>query len=217
MEERSCSGDPVPRPAMGNADRIDLPGPVLDGAVSLEHALATRRSVRRYARDPLTLAEVGQLLWASQGITHCEDRRSAPSAGGLHPLNAYLVAERVAGLAPGVHAYLPDGHRLRPVVYRSLLPQLAAAAWSQEWIGGAAAALVLSAVYVRTTDRYGERGRRYVHMEAGHAAQNALLQATALGLRSVVVGAFDDAAAARLLDLDRSESLLCLLPVGRPA
>jgi len=217
MEERSCCRGSVPRPATSDAARIDLPGPVLDGAVSLEHVLATRRSVRSYARDPLTLAEVGQLLWASQGITHREGRRSAPSAGGLHPLNAYLVAERVAGLAPGVHAYLARGHGLRAVVYGSLLPRLAAAAWSQEWIGGAAAALVLSAVYGRTTARYGERGRRYVHMEAGHAAENALLQATALGLRSVVVGAFDDAAAARLLDLDGSESLLCLLPVGRPA
>jgi SagB-type dehydrogenase family enzyme len=200
---------------MSDAEHIELPRPVLDGAVSLEHALATRRSVRRYASGPLTLAEAGQLLWAAQGVTHGDDRRTAPSAGGLHPLTAYLAAERIGGLAPGVYVYLAPQHRLREVVRGSVLPELAAAAWGQDWIAGAAAALVLCAVYDRTMEHYGERGRRYAVMEAGHAAENALLQATALGLRSVVVGAFEDAALTRLLELDPGESPLCLLPVGR--
>jgi SagB-type dehydrogenase family enzyme len=195
---------------------ITLSSPSLDGAVSLERALAMRRSARRYARQPLSLAQAGQLLWAAQGVTHPDGRRTAPSAGGLHPLKAYLVAERVADLAPGAYAYLPGEQRLRQVVRGGVLSQLAAAAWGQDWIADAAAALLLAALVARTTGHYGERGRRYVHVEVGHAAQNAHLQATALGLCSVVVGAFDDEAAARLLDLDPSESPLCLLPVGRP-
>jgi SagB-type dehydrogenase family enzyme len=204
-----------PGAARAASGSIELPAPALDGALSLERALATRRSVRRYSREPLALAEAGQLLWACQGVTHREGRRTAPSAGGVHALNAYLAAERVADLAPGLYIYAAHGHSLRRVLRRGVLPQLAAAAWSQDWIAGAAAALALCAVYGRAVGRYGERGRRYAAMEAGHAAQNALLEATALGLASVVVGAFDDAVAARVLDLDPSESPLCLLPVGR--
>jgi SagB-type dehydrogenase family enzyme len=131
-------------------------------------------------------------------------------------LRTYLVAERVADLVPGVHAYIPGEQRLRQVEHVSTLSLLAAAACGQEWIADAPAVLVFSAAYAVTTGRYGERGQRYIDIEVGHAAQNAHLQATALGLCSVVVGAFDDAVVARLLHLDPSESPLCLLPVGRP-
>jgi SagB-type dehydrogenase family enzyme len=192
-----------------------LPEPSLDGRVSLERTLAGRRSVRRYGPDALTLAEAGQLLWAAQGVTHRDGKRTSPSAGALHPLEAYLVADRVADLEPGVYGYQPLGHRLSEVSSGRVLSDLAASAWGQDWIAGAAAAIALSAVYARTSERYGERGQRYVHMEAGHAAQNVLLQATALDLSAVVVGAFDDVEIARLLGGDPAEHPLCLLPVGR--
>lgn len=194
---------------------VELPDPKLDGEISLERALATRRSVRHYAPGPLSAAEAGQLLWAAQGITDPDGARTAPSAGGLHPLRAYLVAERVAALEPGIYAYLPARHRLRARGQGCRMASLAAATYGQDWIARAAAVLALTADDARTTARYGERGRRYVEIEAGNAVENAHLQATALGLGAVVVGAFDDAAIARVLGCDRRERPLCMLAVGR--
>lgn len=194
-----------------------LPEPSLDGQVSLERTLALRRSVRRYAPDALSLAEAGQLLWAAQGVTHRDGRRTSPSAGALYPLEAYLAAERVSDLEPGLYRYQALGHYLSVVASERILSVLAAQTWGQDWIAGAAAVVTLAAVSVRTSERYGERAPRYVHMEAGHAAQNVLLQAAALGLAAVVVGAFDDAAVARVLRSAPDERPLCLLPVGRRA
>jgi len=212
VAERSGQRRPAGTEPVGG--QVHLPEPSLDGRVSLERALAGRRSVRSYGRRRLALEEAAQILWAAQGITHGEGGRTAPSAGGLHPLRAYLVAERVDGLEPGVYAYVARGHRLTEIVRARIVPDLAGAAWGQDWIAAAAAVLVLTAVYARTTDRYGDRGQRYVHMEVGHAAQNAHLQATALGLGAVVVGAFEDAAVAKLIGSDPRERPLCLLPVG---
>jgi SagB-type dehydrogenase family enzyme len=185
--------------------------------VSLERTLARRRSVRRYAPGALSLAEAGQLLWAAQGLTHRDGRRTAPSAGALHPLEAYLVAERVSELSPGVHRYQPLGHRLAVIASGRVLPDLAASSYGQDWISGAAGVVALTALSARTSERYAERAPRFVHMEAGHAAQNVLLQAVALGLAAVVVGAFDDARVARTLGCAPAEHPLCLLPIGRRA
>lgn len=194
---------------------ILLPEPALTGRISLEEVIAKRRSARRYGRQRVSLAEIGQLLWATQGVTRADGRRAAPSAGALYPLSALLVAERVDDLAPGAYAYLPLERRLRLAVRGAVLSEVAAAALGQDWIGEAAAALAISAVYGKATARYGERGQRYAHLEAGLAAENAHLEATALGLRSVLVGAFDDAALARALELGSSERPLLLLIVGR--
>lgn len=197
------------------ADRIALPEPRRRGAPSLEETLAQRRACREYRDAALTLGEIGQLVWAAQGVTHA-GYRSAPSAGALYPLELYIVAGKVEGLACGVYKYLPGGHRLTPVRTGELRADLAQAALGQDCVRGAAAVLVFAAVERRTTRKYGARGMRYIHIEVGHAAQNALLQATALGLGAVVVGAFDDQAAKALLGLGAEEQPLYLLPVGRP-
>jgi SagB-type dehydrogenase family enzyme len=206
----------MPRAAtQTGATEIELPEPARSGSVSVEQAIAMRRSERSYAPQPLRLPEVAELLWAAQGITRPDGRRAAPSAGALYPLDAHWVSERVEGLEPGAYLHLPPERRLRLVARGRLLSGLAAAALGQDWIAEAAGALVLSAVYARTTIRYGERGRRYVVLEAGHALENAHLAATAQGLHSVVVGAFGDAAVAKLLGLAPDASPLCLLVVGR--
>jgi SagB-type dehydrogenase family enzyme len=194
---------------------IALPGPRTQGTRSLEEVLAARRSVRSYARSPLTLAEVGQLLWASQGITDPEGRRTAPSAGALYPLEVYLAAGAVEGLAPGVYRYDPQGHHLLPTGEGDRRASLATAAGGQQWVRDGAAVVVLAAVFARTEKKYGARAERYVHLEAGHAGQNVCLEATALGLATVVVGAFDDRAVQRALGLPAAEEPLVLLPVGR--
>ena len=195
-------------------ETVALPQPRLAGSVSVEEALLERRSVRQYSEDSLRLEEASQLLWAAQGVTADWGGRTAPSAGALYPLEMYLAAVRIEGLAAGVYKYVPNGHKLAAVSMGDVARELADAALGQGSIRDAAAVLVFTAVYERTTSKYSERGIRYVHMEAGHAAQNVLLQATALGLGCVVVGAFDDDALTGVLNAPLEETPLCLIPVG---
>jgi len=196
------------------AEFIDLPKPRTDGTAYLERVLEERRTVRTYTQAPLGMDQAAQLLWAAQGITRMDGRRTAPSAGGLYPLQVYLVGGQVMGLAPGVYRYQPAGHRLRRIASGDRRSELAAAALGQSWIAAAPAILVFGATLPRTTRKYGARGVRYVHMEAGHAAQNVLLQAEALGLGAAVVGAFNDDRVTSLLGLGGEERPLYLLPVG---
>lgn len=193
---------------------VALPAPRLDGGVSLERALADRRSVREFARGALTLAQVAQLLWAAQGVTDRDGARTAPSAGALYPLELYLVAGEVRDLAPGVYRYVPGRHQLEPLAVGDVRHALCAAALAQECVAEGTVVFVFTAVERRTTRKYGPRGVRYVHIEVGHAAQNLALQVAALGLGSVTVGAFDDDAVARLLRLPKGEAPLYLMPVG---
>jgi SagB-type dehydrogenase family enzyme len=193
------------------ASATDLPPPVRSSGVALEEALSNRRSMREYADEPLTTAELGQLLWAAQGITNERGFRTAPSAGALYPLEVYLLT------AEGVFHYEPQHHRLRLMSQDDARPALYQAALQQDPVRKASAVFVVAAVYARTVQKYGEeRSPRYVHMEAGHAAQNLLLQATALGLGSVPIGAFHDQQVQKALGLPADHQPLYLIPVGHP-
>ncbi len=196
------------------ARMLKLPKPRLTGVISLEESLANRRSVREYSGQPLTLEEVSQLLWAGQGITADFGGRTAPSAGALYPLEIYLIAGTLDGLAPGVYKYQPDGHALGVIQNKDIREELAAAALSQAPVKDGAIDLVISAVYGRTTGKYGERGIRYAQIEVGHAAQNIVLQATALDLGAVTIGAFDDVRVKALLAMPEEESPLYIIPIG---
>jgi SagB-type dehydrogenase family enzyme len=205
--------DPLPEPSPGS---VRLPQPVSDGPISLEKALRDRRSLRRFKNSAISLAQLSQLLWAAQGVSGTGGRRTAPSAGALYPLEVYAVAGMVSGLSVGVYAYDPNRHALRRIAEGDAREDLSSAALGQAPVGSAAAVLVICAVYERTTVKYGERGVRYVHMEAGHAAQNVHLQAAALGLGTVVIGAFDDDGVRKVLRMTDREHPLYLMPVGRP-
>lgn len=194
---------------------MKLPPPRERGPVSVEEALRRRRSVREYAAGGLALEEAAQLLWAAQGVTSREGLRTAPSAGALNPLELYLVAGEVEGLPPGIYRYRPEDHDLVEVDRGDRRPSLARAALDQEFVEEAPAVLVFTGVFGRTTWKYGERGRRYVLMDLGHAAENVYLQATALGLGTVIVGAFRDEEVARLLGAASGEHPLAVMPVGR--
>lgn len=187
-----------------------LPGPVTDAGLPLAAALAARRSVREFRDEPLASEELSQLLWAAQGISSDRGLRTAPSAGALYPLTVYAAAPG------GLYRYVPDGGRIAQVRPEDLRARLAEAAVAQSWIADAPVVLVVTGDVGRTAHRYGSRAERYVHLEAGHAAQNVLLQATALGLGATPVGAFDDEEVARVLQLPGNESALYLVPVGRP-
>ena len=183
--------------------------------MTLNEALGTRRSIREYAPAPLDLAAAAQLLWAGQGVTGAGGGRTAPSAGALYPLEIHLVAGRVTDLAPGVYRYVPARHELVLVTSGDRRPALTDAALDQEWMATAPAIIAIAAVEARTARKYGERAERYVDMEVGHAVENIYLAATALGLGTCVVGAFDDGAVAQILGLPSGEAPRGLMPVGR--
>jgi SagB-type dehydrogenase family enzyme len=197
--------------------RIKLPDPHADGRISVETALQRRRSVRECKPDALALGEVSQLLWAVQGITDSEGKRTAPSAGALYPLEVFLLAGKAGDLRAGLYRYRPREHDLVCVEEGDKRAKLAAAALDQDWLTAAPITIVIAAVYERTARKYRQRAERYVHMEVGHAAQNVHLQAVALDLGTVVVGAFDDAKVKHVLSLAEEEQPLCLMPVGKPA
>jgi len=202
---------------MPPAQVIQLPAPSLSGDLSLEAALNMRRSVRNYGDRPLRIQEVAQLLWAAQGVT--EPRRglrSAPSAGATFPLEIFVAAGNVSGLAAGLYRYRPLSHTLESVIPGELRPALHRVSLNQSPVGQAPAVFIITALPERTEARYGGRAMRYVLMEAGHAAQNLCLQAVALGLGSVVIGAFHDADLATVLSLPPGEIPLYVIPTGPP-
>ena len=205
----------TPTPSQEQAEVINLPEPQYDSDVSIEQSLLNRRSIRSYSGQSLTLQELSQLLWAAQGITDPGGFRAAPSAGGLYPLELYLVAGDVTDLTAGVYRYQPDGHQLVKTLDGDKRAELAEAALGQEWVKEGAVSIVFTAVYERTTVKYGDRGVRYVHMEAGHAAQNLCLQATTMELGAVTVGAFHDEQVSQLLNLPTDERPLYVIPIGR--
>jgi SagB-type dehydrogenase family enzyme len=193
-------------------DTIMLPDVPGTGAVSVEEAIWRRRSVRGFRREPLDQGAVSQLLWAAQGITEpVYGLRSAPSAGATYPLEIYI--------ATGEHLarYLPDGHRIVVLHRRDVRGALAGACLDQEWVGEAPAVFIFVAEIARTAGRYGGRAERYVDIEVGCASENLMLQAAALGLGSVPVGAFEDDEVHDVLDLPKSWVPLLVVPVGVPA
>lgn len=203
-------------PAPGlSPESIKLPQPLYDGNTSVEKVLQERRSTRQYKNLPITLSELSQLLWAAQGISGSGGKRTAPSAGALYPLEVYVVAGAIKDLPAGIYRYTPQGHGLSRIADGDKRMALSKAALGQSPIKNAAAVLVFSAVIERTTAKYGERGIRYAHMEAGHAAQNVYLQAVALSIGTVVIGAFDDDGIRKIMTMMDREQPLYLMPVGK--
>ena len=194
-------------------DEVHLPQPRYDSEVSIESALAARRSIRSFQAVPLTLDEFGQILWAAQGITSVSGGRTAPSAGALYPLEVYAVVGNVEGLDAGIYRYMPSDHRLALHLEGDWRFEVSIAAQGQIWMSEAPAMVVIVADFERTARKYGDRAERYVHIEVGHVCQNVYLQAGALGLGTVIVGAFVDEAVKIRLHI--TEAPLAIMPIGR--
>jgi SagB-type dehydrogenase family enzyme len=191
---------------------IQLPDPRMKGTVSIEETLVLRRSVRHFTDQPLTHDEISQLLWSTQGLRGGRIRRTAPSAGALYPLELYAVMQE------GIFHYDPASHSMALFREGDVRGDLCRASLNQEFIQEAPLTVAITAVYERIAVKYGQaRGPRYVYMEVGHAAQNLALQAVALGLGSVPVGAFEDDEVHRVLGVPQDHEPLYLLPVGHPA
>ena len=196
--------------------QIALPAPRLKGEMSLEEAISRRRSRREFRSGPITLEQVSQILWAAQGITGSGGLRAAPSAGALYPISLHLVAgtQEAGGLTAGVYRYDPQGHSLERILEGDVRRTLARLAVNQTFIAEVPLSLVITAEHERTS-KYGDRAPRYIHMEAGHAAQNVYLEVEALGLGTVVVGSFQDEEVRRALGAPAAHRPLYMMPVGR--
>jgi SagB-type dehydrogenase family enzyme len=201
------------------AEVVKLPTPEYKGKISVEQAIFERRSVRSFKNTPLTLAEVSQLLWAAGGKTVdgvTGPTRAYASAGGTYPLEIYLVAGNVEGLQPGVYRYDWSKNSMTLMRKGDLRLDLMKASLGQRMIGQAPATIVVTALYERTTSRYGQRGRtKYVSMDAGHLGQNVHLQAQGLGLGTVMVGAFRENNVAKVIGSGKDIPVY-IMPVGRP-
>lgn len=202
-------------PEAGQPETVSLPMPVYEGKLSVEAVLKRRRSVREYSDSPLTVEEVSQLLWAAQGITGPYGMRTAPSAGALYPLEIYLVVGKVKGLTAGIYRYDNKQHTLVGVASGDFRKKLAHAALGQECIRDGAASIIISGVYERTAKKYGERAVQYVHIEVGGVAENIYLQAEALNVGTVFVGAFRDEILKDLMKMTERETPLGIMPLGR--
>ena len=185
--------------------------------VTLTEALMGRKSIRDYDTVPMALEDLAQLLWAAQGDgtdAVATVTRTAPSAGATHPLELFVVAGAVEGLAAGVYHYQYFSQELVLQTAVDIRKELAQAALGQDMISRAPAVIIIAADFQRTTQRYGSRGETYVYMESGGVAQNIALQAAALDIGNVVVGAFRDEEMARVLQIDPAP--LLIIPVGYP-
>lgn len=196
---------------------IELPSPRTAEGLSVETALSTRRSVRQFADTALSTEEVGQLLWAAQGITRTGGYRTAPSAGALYPLEVFMAIGPGGDLPAGAYRYDPARHALTKTADGDRRAELSEAALRQGSVRGAPAVMVICAVFQRVTRKYGDRGMQYTFQESGHAAQNVHLQAVSLGLGSVPVGAFRGDPVRRVLGAEENEVPVYIIPIGHPA
>jgi len=207
---------------------IKLPSPQLKGKVSLEETILRRRSVRRYRSEPLNLSQLSQILWSAQGITGTREFRAAPSAGATYPLEIFVFVGKQGVIASetkqapeelqaGIYHYEADSHSLSLHKLADLRPDLARATLDQEFIIDAPVDIVICALYHRTSYRYGRRGERYVHIEVGHVGENIHLQAVALGLATVEVGAFHDEEVRKVLGVEEQIKPLYVMPLGKAA
>ena len=206
--------------AEAGAATVSLARPARLPPADLWAVLRSRRSRREFAADPLSQETLFLLLWAAQGITEQGTwaLRAAPSAGALYPVETYVCASLVDGLAPGLyHWELPD-ERLALVAARQDVAAAACrACLDQEMVAQAPASFIWSAVWGRAAQKYGDRALRYAYMDAGHLAENLHLAAVALGLGACMIGAFLDDEMNALVGVDgQQESVIYAACVGKP-
>jgi SagB-type dehydrogenase family enzyme len=205
---------------MGNQDHMDLPMKVklselkVSSKSRIEELIEKRRSIRKYTDRELSESVISRILWAAQGISSEDGLRTSPSAGALYPLEIHLVAGEGSGLEPGTYRYVPEEHIIVQEIAGDMREKLSKAALSQPMVKNAFVSIVISAVYPRITSKYGKRGIRYAHMEAGHAAQNVYLLGVELGVGTCAVGAFEDEEVRKVLKLPANEEPLYILPLG---
>jgi SagB-type dehydrogenase family enzyme len=211
-------GHPAPsleKPVPKDGRFFSLPQPleISNPRLELRSAIESRRSIRQYARDPLTLQELAYLLWCTQGIVQRYEPyatfRNVPSAGGRHAFETYLQVDRVSGLEPGLYRYLAFSHRLMAIeINPGMTDRLMDACLKQPIVRESAVTFIWSCIIYRMAWRYSERAYRLVHLDAGHVCQNLYLAAEQLSCGACAIGAFDDELMAALLGIDGLEEFV---------
>jgi SagB-type dehydrogenase family enzyme len=221
-QSRGLPCPPAEKPCPAGAEKVKLPAP--DSSVlrtkGLYECLGNRRSRRRFTSDPLALAELSYLLWATQGVHESGEHysiRTVPSAGARHPFETYVVVFRVAGLKEGVYRYQPFEHGL---VYlfeaKGLREEIVAATLGQRFAGECAATFVWSCVPCRGEWRYGPTAHKPMLLDAGHICQNLYLACESIGCGTCAIAAYDQKLLDAALRLDgQDEFSVYLAPVGR--
>jgi SagB-type dehydrogenase family enzyme len=205
--------------ASSGPQTVRLPSPEIAGGPGIWDIMRERRSLRNYAPDPLTLQELANLLWAIQGITVKAPAawfRTAPSAGALHPIDTYLVVNRVEGLASGVYRLNVEGAFLELKKPGDFSTRIAQAALDQDIARTAAVVFVWVAVIRRSRQKYRQRAYRYIYLDSGHLCQNLYLGATAMNLGCCAMAAFFDEEVNQIVGADGSEeTAVYLAAVGK--
>ena len=203
-----------------DAEKFELPPPVVQGGPGLWEVLRTRRSIRAYTRDPMSLSDLSQILWATQGITAFigdHKLRTAPSAGALYPIETYLLINRVEGLEPGLYHYDVESHQLDRLKLGDFSKQVKAGALDQQIAERASVVFIWSAIFQRSKWKYLQRAYRYIFLDAAHIAQNLALAVEGLGLGSCQIGALYYDYLNELLEFDiNEESVIYMSSVGKP-
>jgi len=220
---KGLSPPPLELPCDPAIPRIDLPRPenIRFGDTPLREAIEGRKSVRAYAKKPLTEGELSYLLWCTQGVKEVFLRsatlRTVPSAGARHALETYILINRVANLRSGLYRFLASEHRLAVLdTDAGIAAEMTAACLGQDMVKRSAVTFIWTAVPYRMTWRYGERGYRYLHLDAGHVCQNLYLAAQTIDSGVCAIGAFSDDDMNRLLGLDGTEQfVIYLAAVGK--
>jgi SagB-type dehydrogenase family enzyme len=194
--------------------KIKFPYFAASDKTNLEITIGKRRSLRKYIDKEFSESIISRILWAAQGISSKDGLRTAPSAGAIYPLEIHVVAGKGSGIEPGAYRYDPEENAVSQEIQGDIRARLSEAALSQPMIREAPISLLITAIYARITGRYGKRGIRYTHMEAGHVAQNIYLLGVELGIGTCAVGAFDDEEVRKVLKLPANEEPLYILPLG---
>lgn len=201
---------------------IGLPAPA-PLSMPLEDAIVRRRSERSLRSGELSWSQLASLLHHSYGMVRDNSfvpypprTRAVPSAGALYPLEIYLHGTAIQGLGSGLYHYFPKDGVLHVLDERDRSAQIAAATIYPQYVAGASLVVFVTALFERSTWKYGDRGYRYTLLEAGHLAQNIDLVATALGLSSFNLGGYYDREIDDLLGIDGvTHSTLYMICIGR--
>jgi SagB-type dehydrogenase family enzyme len=215
-------GLPHPRTELPASSKyiIELPDPKKFKAnpVSVSEAINMRISIRAYSDESLNLDELSYLLWCTQGVktvvTSSTTQRTFPSAGARHSFETYLLVNRVKGLQPGHYRFLAIDHKLQVVSFDSdINEKVTKACFNQRFIISSAVTFIWTSVRYRMMWRYGERGHRYIHLDAGHVCQNLYLAGESIDVGVCAIAAFFDDALNEALDIDGEEQFTIYIGV----